>query len=258
LNRSTWGWLRPLTAVSLAAALSGCWLPGLAQLERSERGEQVSATERRQVEAWLSAGRLAAGERRSLRAYAKVRLQAEQGKARVREVIAAERPARLRVETLNFLGQAQSLLVADGDRSTLYDGGRLLESSFPGELLTRLGLDLTPAEAIDLLLATPRIPEGAPTAVWAAGAERIAEYRDRRVRLGSSGEIIGVEAFDGPDRVRWIVEFDEWSEVPGGRYPRQIRAYFPLTDLRAEFVIEEVELNLALELDLFRIRSRAE
>jgi len=195
--------------------------------------------------------RAARGERTSLRAYARVRIQAELGKARVREVIAAERPARLRVETINFFGQAQSLLVADGERSALVEGGQVLESVVPGELLVRLGLDLTPAEAIDLLLATPAVPEVAPRSVWVAGESFIAEYPTRRVRLDRGGAVRAVEAREPTGELRWIVEFDAWSDVAGGRYPLEIRAYFPLTDLRAEFVMEDVELNAELDAGLF-------
>jgi len=237
---------------ALGLLLTAC--PGFIPPQPSgEPRTAVGAIEREQITNRLAQRIEEGSERASLRGYARVRIDSEAGKARVREVIAAERPARLRVETLNFLGQAQSLLVADGDEASFYDGREVVRGEQPAVLLRRLGLDLEPADAIDLLLAAPRLPEAEPSDVWAVGDERIVEFERRRVRLSEQGELRRVDALDARGLVRWSVEFDAWSEVPGGRYPMVIRAYFPRTDLRAEFEFEEVQLNTPLDTSLFRV-----
>jgi len=245
-------------AACLALVLaSGCaWLVPPPIEEPLRRPAQ--AGERARVERWVQQLRIEASARRSVRAYARVRIETPSGTARVREVIAAERPSRLRVETLNFLGQAQSLLVSDAQSSSFYDGRQLLRDEPPELLLARLGLDLGPAEAIDLLLADPAVPKGAPISVWIEGSERVAEYPDRSLRWSESGELLGLIARDADDAVRLRVEFDGWSEVDGGRYPLELRADFPRTKLRAEFQVEDVALNTELESSLFRLPTDPE
>jgi hypothetical protein len=170
-------------------------------------------------------------------------------------VIAAQRPDRLRVETLNFLGQTQSLLVADGARAVRFDGREAAEGA-PAELLLELGLDLAPGDAIALLLASPALSRESPQRVFAEGVERVVEFPGQRLRFAEDGALLGAVQLDGDGELRWSVDFARWSEVPGGRYPLEIRVYFPRTQLRAEFELEDVELNTALEAQLFRAPGR--
>jgi len=245
-------------AACLALVLaSGCtWLTPPALEEPLRR--PAPAGERTRVERWVEQLRIEASTRRSIRAYARVRIETPSGNARVREVIAAARPSRLRVETLNFLGQAQSLLVSDAQSSSFYDGRQLLRDEPPELMLARLGLDLAPAEAIDLLLADPAVPPGAPVSVWLEGRDRVAEYPGRSLRWSESGELVGLIARDPDDAVRLRVEFGRWSDVDGGRYPLELSADFPRTELRAEFQVEDVALNTELEPSLFRLPTDSE
>jgi outer membrane lipoprotein-sorting protein len=58
---------------------------------------------------------------RSVRGTARVRIDAPGVKGTVTELVAAEKPARLRLETLDFFGNPVAVLVADGDRFGFYD-----------------------------------------------------------------------------------------------------------------------------------------
>ena len=59
---------------------------------------------------------------------------------------------RLRLESLNFLGQTQSLLVTDGTSFWFFDGRALDSGRLSEELLSRrLGVDLGPEEAVAVL-----------------------------------------------------------------------------------------------------------
>ncbi len=240
-------WAAALLACS---ALAGCLAargPELAQREIAGGDPRIAS--------WVEQARAGAESRRTIRGYARVRIDSEAGAGRFREVIAAQRPDRLRVETLNFLGQTQSLLVADGAHAVLFDGRQAAEGA-PDALLLELGLDLAPADAIELLLASPALSRESPQRVLAEGGERVVEFTDQRLRFAEDGALLGAAQL-GPDgELRWSVEFARWSDVPGGRYPLEIRVYFPRTQLRAQFELEDVELNAALEPQLFRAPGR--
>jgi outer membrane lipoprotein-sorting protein len=239
-----------VVALCACAALSGCLtLRGPEPDQRELRGGDPRVSD------WIERARSEAEARRSIRAYARVRIQSDAGAGRFREVIAAERPDRLRVETLNFLGQTQSLLVADGARATLFDGQRASDGK-PAELLLELGLDLAPDDAIELLLASPALSRESPQRVLAEGAERVAEFSDQRLRFAEDGALLGATQLDADGALRWSVDFARWSDVSGGRFPLEIRVYFPRTQLRAEFQLEDVELNASLEAQLFRAPPR--
>ena len=239
-----------VAALCACAALAGCLpLRGPGPDLRELRGGDP------RVSGWIERARSEAEARSTMRAYARVRIQSDAGAGRFREVIAAERPDRLRVETLNFLGQTQSLLVADGARATLFDG-RAAADGEPAQLLLELGLDLAPADAIELLLASPALSRESPQRVLAEGAERVAEFSSQRLRFAEDGALLGATQLDADGALRWSVDFARWSDVPGGRYPLEIRVYFPRTQLRAEFELEDVELNTTLEAQLFRAPAR--
>ena len=199
----------------------------------------------------------AEGARRlSVRAVASVRIEGPGGSGSVREIILARRPASLRLEGLNFLGQTQSLRVTDGQRYLFFDGQKFEQGPvLPDTLRRTLGLDLAPAEAVAALLAAPLDglePLLAPREVWARGTERWLSYPMQRLRLGPGGELRGIEAIDLRGGERWAAEYAEWRPVAGGRYPFEITFSFPGSRVRAEVDFEEVELNLALEPRLFR------
>jgi hypothetical protein len=234
-------------ALALIAALAGC--------QTAASGAwRAAPQERGQVEAWLAAERGAMAERRSVRAFAKLRVASEQGGGSVRAAILAERPARLRLETLNLLGQTQTLLVVDGERFAFYDGRAIERGVTAPELLReRLGLDVEPQEAVALLLAAPELPQQAPARVWLAGEERRAEFADTSVSFGADGALSGVARLDAAGGARWSAQFSDWRAVPGGRYPGALSFDFPGTGVRAELALSEVELNPELEPSLFRV-----
>jgi hypothetical protein len=243
--------LRRAAVLVACGALAACITPRGPRVEREElRGGDP------RVVGWVEQARGEADRRRSVRAYARVRLESEAGAGRFREVIAAQRPDRLRVETLNFLGQTQSLLVADGDSALLFDGQRAPVEGAPADLLVELGLDLEPDAAIRLLLASPPLPSESPQRVFAEGSERVAEFAGQRLRFADDGALLGAAHLAPDGELRWSVEFARWSDVPGGRYPLEIRVYFPRTQLRAEFELEDVELNASLDPQLFRAPVR--
>jgi outer membrane biogenesis lipoprotein LolB len=190
--------------------------------------------------------------RNSLRGLAKVKLESPEASGSVREVILAERPGRLRLETLNLLGQTQAVLVTDGSGYAYYEGGTV-ERGVVGEglLRRRLGLDLSPEEAVETLLVDPRFDLVQARGAVAVGEDRYVEAGLRRLRIGPEGEVRGLEALDEDGTVRWAVEYGRWQDVAGERYPFTVRLEFPATQVRAELLLREVELNADLDPSLF-------
>jgi outer membrane lipoprotein-sorting protein len=195
-----------------------------------------------------------ADSRTALRAVGKLRVAGPAGSGKIKQVILVERPARLRLESLNVLGQAATLLVTDGERYTFFDGKTLAAGAVSAEVLhERLGLALAPAEAADALLARPNPVRWPPRAILARGAERQILFADQSLRFGGDGELAGIESLAASGAVRWTAEYAAWRDVPGGRYPFDVVLTFPETKLRAELELSAVELNPQLEASLFRV-----
>ncbi len=196
--------------------------------------------------------------RRSVRADGSMKLESRAASGRVRQIILAERPAWLRLESQNLLGQTQTLLVTDGERYSYYDGEQLAGGEVsPFLLLDTLGLDLGIAEAVDALLGAPTTLRGTPHAVFARGLEREVWTEFERLRIGPNGDLLRYTSLDLQGDVRWSVEYQGWKGVSGGRYPDRMVLHFPRAELFADLRLKSVELNAELDRGLFRIPERS-
>ncbi len=215
--------------------------------------------EEARVATWMAAARESGAARRSLRALASLRLDSPSGSGTLREVILVERPSRLRLETLNLLGQTQAVLVTNGKRFGFYDGREFEDGAVgPGLLLERLGLDLSPEEAVQVLLAAPELSGEPPEVVYAQGEERIAQFARQRVRFAADGVLRAVESLDERGEVRWAAEYSGWRDVDGGRYPFAMRLRFPRSRVHAELELDTVDLNPELAPVLFTLPHATE
>jgi hypothetical protein len=196
--------------------------------------------------------------RNGLRAVGKLHVAGPGGSGNVKQVILVERPARLRLESLNVLGQAATLLVTDGERYAFFDGKTLDDGDVSDATLReRLGLAFAPEEAAGALLVAPKPVVWPPRAILARGAEREVSFADQRLRFADGGELSAIESLDASGGVLWTAEYATWREVPGGRYPFSVVLSFPGTQLRAELELSAVELNPKLEASLFRVPGGA-
>ncbi len=237
--------LAPLAG--LALLILACRTPGLPEL-RPIYGDEA------RIDGWLGDARADAEQRLAVRALGKLRLRGPRGSSRVKQVIIAERPGNLRLESLNFLGQTVSLLVTDGAQYAFYDGQAIERGSVFQDLLRdTVGLDLAPAEAVALLVAAPNLPSGQPRAIFALGDDRVAWFELSRVRFAMDGSVRTVEKLDPAGRVRWLAEYRGWRPAQGGRYPHQMVFSFPASELRAELDFDQVELNPSLDAALFSL-----
>jgi hypothetical protein len=240
-----------------ASALAAVLLCACASLGRVPDFQPI-AGEEASMRALVERAIRDADERRTLRAVGKLHVAGPGGSGNVKQVILVERPARLRLESLNVLGQAATLLVTDGERYAFFDGKTLDDGDVSAETLReRLGLAFAPGEAADALLVAPKPVAWPPRAILARGAEREVSFADQTLRFADGGELSAIESRDASGSVLWIAEYATWREVPGGRYPFSVVLSFPGTKLRAKLDLSAVELNPKLEASLFRVAGEA-
>ena len=216
--------------------------------------------EEARIERWLSQLTAQESARQSVRLVGKLRIDGPGGTGGAKQVILAERPARLRFEALNFLGQTQTLLVTDGARFSFYDGTRLQSGPVTASvLLERLSVDLEPREAVRLLLGLALESgdkAGDVHAILGLGDDRVIHLSERRLRFDPAGELRAAASMTPGGELRWSLEYGAWRDVLGGRYPFAMAFYFPSTDLHARLELKEVELNPVLDPALFRVTGR--
>src|SRR3990172_460284 len=160
------GWGRRLAIVAgLALSARACRTPGaLRALPHGDPRPQLL----------LDAFERSAEARRSLRGRARIQVEGGSGMNLAgRQILVAERPARLRIEVLGLFDQALAVLTTVGERFELF---RSADLSFeegelrPGLLWEQAHIALRPEEAIALLLGAPP-PEPGLVPVRAEGAE---------------------------------------------------------------------------------------
>ncbi|HEY8156751.1 MAG TPA: hypothetical protein VII72_21660 [Myxococcota bacterium] len=215
--------------------------------------------------ALLRAWQEGADARRALRGSARLAVDGEGPPIRSRQILVVERPSRLRVEVQGLLSQTLAVLVTDGPRFQLF---RAEDRSFeagevrPGLLWQVASLDLTPEEAIDLVLGAPQLdPALAPARAYteAGGeigvdlADPAGRVRERRV-FDAQGRLRRVERLAEDGEVAWSASFDEYQPVDGVAFAHAIRVEAAPRETRAELVLSGVELNPVLPADIFQLR----
>lgn len=216
------------------------------------------------LEAWTRA----AEERHSLRGRARLAVDGEDGDVhlRSRQVIALERPARLRVEIQGLLAQTIAVLVTDGSRYELFRAeDRSYETGpvHPGLLWEQAHIDLTPEEAIDLLLGMPRPDPGLSLAAAFGDPDSSmrldladADGRVRwRARFDAAGLLRRLEVFDVDGDDLWTATFGDYADVDGTPFAHALTLDVVGGHTRAEITLSDVQLNPELSPDIFRLRA---
>jgi len=106
-------------------------------------------------------------------------------------------------------------------------------------------------------LIAPLETEWPPSAILGRDGEREVRVPSQSLRFAPDGELAAIATLDEHGGVRWLAEYAEWRDVPGGRYPFSLVLSFPETRMRAELELYEVELNPTLDPSLFRVARRA-
>jgi hypothetical protein len=207
-------------------------------------------------------------ERRALRGTARLAVDGEQVHVRARQILVVERPSRLRVEVQGLLSQTVAVLVTDGPRYQLFRAeDRSFESGevHPGLLWQVASLDLTPEEAIDVVLGAPRLDAALkPLRAFETGEGEIGidlgdaagNLRERR-SFDAQGSLRRVERFAEGGEVAWSARFDGYAPVSGVPLAHAIRLEAGAPPIRAELALSGLELNPALPEGLFVLRPAA-
>lgn len=248
-----------LAVAVLAAAAAACRTPGPIPVRpeiASPRPRAVLDELARDVEA-----------RRGVRGVAKVEVEGPEGSGSSKQVVIAERPDRLRLEFLGFLNQTVALFATDGERFQLLDTReRRFQRGpvYPGLLWEAVQVDLTPEEAVAVLLGDP----GRMAGLEVASADRLPGPALRIDLEDESGTLRRRLEFDAAARLRraevagprggvdYEVRFDDYREAGGEAGPpfaHRIALRFPATGVQLDLSFGDVELNPQVPPELFHV-----
>jgi hypothetical protein len=204
--------------------------------------------------------------RRALRGLVRVAVDGPAGAGRGKQVLVAARPAQLRVEFLGFLNQTVALFATNGERFDLFQAEPRIHQSGPvhaGLLFESVQVDLTPLEAVSVLLGDPGPLVGLSLAPVSAGSELRIELVDaggavRRV-LGfdAAARLRRVEARGANGAVSWVVQFDDYRDVGDEAFAHTIELEVPSSATHARLGFRDVELNPELPPGIFELRLPA-
>jgi hypothetical protein len=217
--------------------------------------------------AFLAALSRDAASRHALRGVARLGVDGPAGSARARQILALERPARLRVEILGLLDQTQAVLSTDGARYRLVRSqDRSVEQGavYDGLLADVAGLAVTPEQAVRVLLGAPQdpsarldgaaqLPEGGVRLLLrgagALGSERLdcdaAGRLQQWTLLGADGDAV-LEA-----------RYADYRPLGDGAFPYEVEVRDARTDASVRVAWSRVELNPVLAPELFAVPAAA-
>jgi hypothetical protein len=190
----------------------------------------------------------------------KLKISSPKGGGTVGLFVAAARPALLHLETLDFFGRPQSVLVCNGKRFALLSTqeGKFYEGPASPQNVSRfLPIVLPPEELVDLLLGqVPRLPDPAPVLALdrKAGEYRVTlhaasatqELRiDPRFHRVLVSDVTGVESYDATTS-----GFDEASP---SAFPHRIGLKVPSAAAALELQYKDVEVNEPVDSSLFTL-----
>lgn len=206
--------------------------------------------------------------RRSMRSMGRVTYFGERGRVRMSAVLLAERPGRLRVETLSPLEQPVDVMVTDGQRLSLLSKGTLREGPATPENIARLiPVSLWPEELVEVLLGgIPRNGRYQPKSLAVHPEE---EDRWQLILADEEGESIElrlepterlieeVRSIRANGEIGFIIRYSEHEPIEAlpGRLPRQIVLEMKQPELEVTIKLRELEVNVPIAPELFELSA---
>lgn len=204
-----------------------------------------------------------AAKLRSIRGLARVEAYKEGQRVRLRQVLVAERPARLRIETLSPFDQPIAYLATDGRELSVYDLGsqRYMTGQASAENVARLfPIRLAPAKMVDLLLGGLPLPPGKRSLKW-NGNEGVYELTVQ----DENGREISRIALRAPDLVPtsisgqlsdgapFTIQLDKYSVELGVPLPGRVRFATPRDAIHVSLRWDGRELNADIPAEAWKI-----
>jgi hypothetical protein len=192
---------------------------------------------------------------RSLRALARLDYAGPDGKGNVQEAVLVQRPDRLRLETLTFLGAVLIVTVNDKEiighhprEGIFVRGPRTKENllrytQIPLEVdeITALLLGLPPVDT-----SVPRQQEG-PTLVFSPnGRKQDAVTFESQLPVPTKWE-----RFNDAGAVELSARFLDYISTPAGSFPSKIQVEAQLQKRKLEIRYQEPEINASLAPEIF-------
>jgi hypothetical protein len=192
---------------------------------------------------------------RSLRALARLDYAGPDGKGNVQEAVLVQRPDRLRLETLTFLGAV--LIVTVNDREII--GYHPREGIFvrgprtKENLLRYTQIPLELAEMTALLLGLPPVDTGAQlrqeetTLVFSSnGRKQDSVTFDAQTPVPTKWE-----RFNDAGAVELSAQFSDYVSTPAGLFPSRIQIEAHLQKRKLEIRYQQPEINASLPPEIF-------
>jgi hypothetical protein len=193
-----------------------------------------------------------------VRGEARLKARTPQGRGAVTLYVAAQRPGLLRLESLDFFGRPQAVLVSDGQRFGLHQvsEGRFYRGPASPENLSRFLPVVLPAEELlGLLLgeapvlagAHPQVRWDADPAAWALELRAGGVVQRLQVDAGNfrvrESRVEGMPAYD--------LRFSDVREVGGAFLPHVLVLEAQAAQTELELVYKDPEVNAPVDLGLF-------
>ena len=192
---------------------------------------------------------------RSLRALARLDYAGPDGKGNVQEAVLVQRPDRLRLETLTFLGAA--LIVTVNDREIIgyhpregifVRGPRTKENLFR---YTQIPLELN--EMTSLLMGLPPVDTGAP--LRQEGPALVFSPNGRKQDVvtfdGQTPVPTKWERFNDAGAVELSAQLLDYIPTPAGPFPSRILIEAHLQKRKLEIRYQQPEINASLAPEIF-------
>jgi hypothetical protein len=247
---------RALAVLALCALLGACVTPPPLAEWTPLAADDASAAEKL---AWLRAH---AAARRSLRANARVELAGAAGESFSKQLVLAERDAKLRIEVVGLLNQRVLVLASDGAEYDVFraDTGKIESGPVDAGVLWRVArIPLLPSEAVGVLLAAPAIPAEAPRAERSASGKLRFGWADRGVTFDTQGVLREARVISPIDAQELAVaRYEDWRGEGDAAFPHRIELDFISYKGSARLELRDVEVNPALDPSWFRLKAPAQ
>jgi hypothetical protein len=194
----------------------------------------------------------------SVRGEVRVKIDAEEGSGTITALVAAEKPDRLYVHTLDFFGNTAAVLAASRGTLSLYDAReRVLYrgAATPANLARLVPVPLSPPELVEILCGSaplagaPARAEPGPGYVTLELAEGA---RTQILRVGSSAAVErSTVRVAGAPRAALDLEFTTSAAALDARFPADVALAAEDPRVRMSLAWVEAERNPALDAGLF-------
>jgi len=203
-----------------------------------------------------------------VRGTARVRIQSPSLSGTVTELVAAEKPDRVHLETLDFFGDPAAVLVAGGGRFALWDAREKVfyrGAATPANVSRLLPFDLPVEELVTILCGSAPILPGAPLEVGAEDAVVLLTIGQgeigQRLGLGEHATVVSSQvrrelppgAAPSEGRVGYDLAFERFVDRGGVRFPNVTELDAATSRSRVELSWRDLEVNGAPDAELFQL-----